>query len=239
MTENHDDATTRAASYAVGALTAEERSRLEAELAADPRLAAEVREFTETTAVLGLAVPPVAPSDLVRGRLLDAIEDAPQEALRPVRELGRPWYSRPLTALVAAAAAAVIAIGGVALATTISRDQPSVLDQIVAAADYESSSTDITGGGTLTVVWSLSLERAGIIASGMAEAPSGHTYQLWYMDAEGNATSAGTFEPGADGTRTMALAGDMDAGDTIGITIEPEGGSPTPSTDPIAVITTA
>ena len=81
-------------------------------------------------------------------------------------------------------------------------------------------------------------QRSALIVDGLKGLPAGSTYELWYIDADG-ATPAGTFDVGDDGKRTVVLAGDMGAGDTIGVTVEPAGGSDIPSTDPVIVVETA
>lgn len=234
MTDRRDDATARAASYAVGALTAAERRELEQELRRSPRLAAEVSEFSETAAMLGLAVEPVAPDAALRDRLLGTVETTPQES--PV--VRGPWFSRPAAALLGAAAAVIIAIGGTAVAITLARE-PSAIEQITAAADYERVVHEMDDGASVTAVWSASLERAALIVERMDAAPSGHVYQAWLIDGDGHAAPDVTFNPAGDAPVSLSLSGEMHAGDAIGITIEPIGGSATPTTPPILVISTA
>ncbi len=113
----------------------------------------------------------------------------------------------------------------------------SQVNEIQAADDYQRETVEITGGGTATLLWSVALQRSALIVDGLAGLPSGSTYELWYIDA-GGATPAGTFDVGDDGKRTIVLAGDMGLGDTIGVTVEPAGGSDTPSTDPVIVVET-
>ncbi|MGV3711562.1 anti-sigma factor [Pseudolysinimonas sp.] len=233
MTDTRDDITTRAASYAVGALTAAERREVESDARRDRRLAAEVREFTETAAMLGLATEPVAPSSNLRASILDAIAETPQES----RVVRGPWLARPAAALLGAAAAVVLAIGGTAVAIQLTRE-PSPVEQIVAAADYERAVGAVDGGGTVTAVWSASLERAAIMVDGLDELPSSSVYQAWLIDDQGRADPAGTFSA-SDSTQSIALTGLMSAGDAIGITVEPTGGSEAPTTTPIVVIPTA
>jgi len=232
MTDATDDITTRAASYAVGALTAAERREVENDLRRSPRLATEVREFSETAGMLGLATAPVAPSDSLRASILSGIDGVPQ--VSPV--IRGPWFARPATVLMGAAAAAIIAIGGTVLAMNLTAE-PSRVDQIVAAADYERVSTEMEGGATVVAIWSVSLETAAITVRDMDAPPADHTYQLWFIDEAGHAAPAGTFDAGTN-PQTVVLAGEMDAGDAIGITIEPTGGSAAPTTDPILVIPT-
>jgi anti-sigma-K factor RskA len=232
MTDSADDITTRAASYAVGALTAAERRDVENDLRRSPRLVAEVREFTETAGMLGLATAPVAPSDAVRASILEGIDDAPQVS----RVVQGPWFAGPAALLMGAAAAVVIAIGGTVVAVNLFTE-PSAVDQIVAAADYERVSHEMDDGATVVAMWSESLERAAITVRDMHAPPADHTYQVWFIDEAGRAASAGMFDAGTN-PQTVMLAGDMDAGDAIGITIEPMGGSVAPTTNPILVIST-
>jgi len=234
MTDARDDTTSRAAAYAAGALTTAERRDVESDLRRDRRLAAEVREFGETAAALGLAVPPLAPSASLREGVLAALDEAPQTP----RVVPGPWLARRSVALLGAAAAIVLAVGGTAVALGLLPRETSVVDRIVAAADHESASGAVEGGGTVTVIWSDSLDRAALLVSDLATLPSDRTYQMWFIDEAGRATPAGTFAPAADAVQSVPLDGDLDPGDAVGITIEPAGGSTSPTSPPIVVIAT-
>ena len=229
-----DDITTRAASYAAGALTPAERRDVENDLRRNPRLATEVSEFTETAAMLGLAAEPVAPSVSLRDSILGAVEATPQ----PSNVVRGPWFSRPVAVVLGAAAAIVLIAGGTTVALQLNRE-PSVVEQITAAADYERVVSDVTGGGSVTAVWSASLGRAAILVDDLDDLPSDRVYQAWFIDEAGHAEPDATFASGGAQPLTVSLTGEMDAGDTIGITIEPAGGSATPTTSPIVVIPTA
>lgn len=229
-----DDLTTRVASYAAGALTPDERRQLESELRRSPRRAAEVDEFLETAALLGLAVEPVAPSASARSQLLDVIAATPQHGT----VTRGPWHTRPVAAVLGAAAAVLLVVGGAATALQLAA-QPSAAQQIAAAADYEQLVADVDGGGSVTAMWSESLARAAIRVDGVADLPRASVYQAWLIDGDGHAESAGTFMAGSGAEVTMALIGSLDPGDAIGITIEPAGGSTAPTTTPVVVIPTA
>jgi anti-sigma-K factor RskA len=227
-----DDRTTRAASYAAGALTPAERREVEQDARRDPRLAAEIDEFAETAALLGLAAAPVAPSDALRASILDAVEATPQES----NVVRGPWFARPVAVMLGVAAALVIAVGGTTAVLTLNQE-PSVVEQITAAADYERVVGDVEGGGSVTAVWSASLDRVALIADGLDELSADRIYQAWIIDEAGHAEPAGLFSGGA--TRSLELEAAMDAGDAIGVTVEPSGGSPAPTTTPIVVLATA
>ena len=91
--------------YALGTLEAEDRAAVEAALAADPALAAELREWTELVGLMALDAPDAAPSDL-RDRLIARVRAAAPPAPRVARR--RLGWRTPL----AAAAALLLAVLG-------------------------------------------------------------------------------------------------------------------------------
>lgn len=163
----------------------------------------------------------------------------------------RRWFARP-AALLSAAAVAVVFLGvGLGVGTVLDpSNEPgpgttqasSGLDRIYAASDFERSTAKVTGGGTATVVWSDQLGKSAVILDGVAEAPKGKTYQLWYIGSEGTGgkiTAAGLLDGAGDGVHAAVLAGSRSHDVTIGMTIEPEGGSKQPTTTPIMAVPTA
>jgi anti-sigma-K factor RskA len=64
-------------------------------------------------------------------------------------------------------------------------------------------------------------------------APADATYQVWLVN-DGGFTSLGTFEPEPDGSMEMRGDGIDPTGSTIGITVEPVGGSDQPTSPPVA-----
>jgi anti-sigma-K factor RskA len=61
------------------------------------------------------------------------------------------------------------------------------------------------------------------------------TYQIWTLRGK-DVASMGTFMVNADGTARIAFSTPLNAGDKVAITIEPFGGSPRPTAEPILVI---
>lgn len=177
----------------------------------------------------------------------DALAPAPPAARetvgpaphRPPRQKGR---RRLLASVAAVLAAAVLFVGGLALGTAThpvtapstspAEAQAQELARIASAPDAQRTTTEIAGGGQVTLVWSDSVAASAIIANGMAPAPAGKTYQLWYMRG-GHATPAG-FMPSTASVRPWAvLTGQLQPGDAVGITVEPSGGSAQPTSKPI------
>ena len=155
------------------------------------------------------------------------------------------WFNRPIIALTSVAAAVALIIGAGAV-TSLMGNNPSVEQQqadalaaITSAEDMRRSAAEVSTGGTATLVWSDELGSSAMIVDGVPELPEGKTYELWYIDAAGTATPAGLFDV-SDSERTLrVLDGTMGAGDTVGVTVEPEGGSSAPTTDPIVAIASA
>ena len=160
------------------------------------------------------------------------------------RKAARRWYARPANILIAAAAAAVIFVGGTALGTALNAPTQQVepqavgLTEISAAADAQRAEAAVAGGGNATVIWSAQLERSAVVISDLPALPSDKTYELWYIDGS-HITPAGTFSAEATGKTVRVLDGKMSSGDTIGITVEPKGGSKKPTTEPVVAIPTA
>ena len=243
----HDDASLSGA-YALHALNQDEAKSFEARIADSEETRNEVTELTDTAVLLGLAVAPVTPSDDLRARLLAQVAVTPQlpktttetdAAPGPAETRARLRWSRPATALVSAAAAIALIVGGIAVGTSALRTEPSYqasqMAAITAADDAQEVDTTLASGEEITLRWSPELASSVIIVDGMAPAPDDSVYQLWYI-GESGARAAG-FLPVTDGVESwQVLDGDMRAGDKVGVTVEPAGGSQKPSGDPIMVI---
>lgn len=253
--------------YVLHALSKDENAQFEELLAESDETRAEVTELADTAVELGLSVAPVDPPASLRTSILDAIATTPQfaplpavdaadavddadahEYDAPVANLAeerarRRWYTRPVVTLMAAAAAiALIFGGGVAVNSALqgqhASQNASAINQIQTASDYQRRTVQVANGGTATMIWSVSLRRSALLGTNLTKLSNDKTYELWYIGKSGP-VAAGTF--GADGssTQSVVLAGKMNAGDSIGVTIEPSGGSQKPTTKPIALVTTA
>ena len=183
----------------------------------------------------------------------ETVSDGTADAPRPVVETGAAqqkaqarWFARPATLLVSAAAAIALFVGGGFVGSALTGGTPVVVDQqaaglaeIYAASDTQSQRSEVDGGGVATLVWSNELGRSAVVVDGLEPLPAGSVYEAWYINDAG-AAPAGTFDAtGAHKTSWHLLDGTMSAGDTVGVTIEPAGGSKTPTTTPIVAIASA
>ncbi|HET7399146.1 MAG TPA: anti-sigma factor [Intrasporangium sp.] len=246
----NDDIHALSGAYAVDALDDVERARFERHLVSCPACEAEVADLSATAGELS-AISVQAPPPSLRARVLrdiTTVRPLPPEAPRPAPTrlaagdapvAGPTRRPGPWRLLVAAAAAAVLVIGGFAAwrAMSPSAPPPSVASQVLDASDASRVVKTLPGGARATLVRSPSLHRAVVLASGMPPAPAGRVYQLWLQDPSGHMAPAG-FLPasgGAGDEQVTLLTGDASTAKGAGITVEPAGGSPQPTSAPIVL----
>lgn len=223
----------------LGELSAEEERELDVATRRDPKLAAELDEALAAAAAIqrpSAEHPPAA----LRDSVLSAVASTPQEpvvaalvgdaALRsgaPVvsfeSERARRRF-RPM--LLAAAAVALFAVGGVVLVAT--NDNSS--DPIAAVIDAPDATTrSLTGAiDDLTVTYSPSEDALVVQGDGLRVLDDSSTYQLWLVGDDG-ATSVGIFRPDADGGVAERFPDADPTGFVLGVTEEPAGGSESPT----------
>jgi anti-sigma-K factor RskA len=223
--------------YAVDALDDLERARFERHLADCADCQAEVQSLREATALLAEHTA-VAPPPALRDRVLAEIA-----TVRPLPPVVPPTAAEDATArrrlswlplLVAASVFAVLGVG-LALWQPWSSAPPtlSAAERVLQAADAQSVSLTFDDGSQATLVRSVSEGRAVIKTSKMAPAPAGKVYELWLQHPDGRLTPAGLMPAKAD--QTVLLEGDASQVIGAGISVEPAGGSPQPTSDPIAL----
>ncbi|QEU92811.1 anti-sigma factor [Streptomyces kanamyceticus] len=249
------DLHTATGAYVLHALAPAERAAFERHLAACAACAQEVRELAATAARLGLAVPATPPPQL-REQVLRQITTVRQEPPRvPAPPRVRAWSwswraSRRASRLVLAAClAAAAAFGGVAVwqhqsaedARTEARraerqaeQRAAELAAVLAAPDARTVTAKLADGARATVVVSEERDRAAFLASALPDLPTGKVYQLWFDD-EGKMRSAGLLTD-SGGTNAVLMEGAVDDASGMGVTVEPSGGSPAPTTPPIGLM---
>lgn len=203
----------------------------------------------QSAATPGAAAPSVA--DVPAAPVTDAVPATSGEAVAPATapagpttgraesEARRRWFRRP-GAIIGIAAAAVVLIAGAVIG--IGWPGPNgwgaqrEMASIAAEPDAQTQTHEVEGGGEITLVSSATAGRSGVIVEGLPELEDDQTYELWYIDDSG-AAPAGTFDVSGDGTFRV-LEGTFEPGVVVGVTIEPSGGSPQPTTEPIVAIPT-
>ena len=204
-----------AADYVVGTLRGAARRRFEALLPAHASLRDATSAWRDRLMPLTAELAPVQPSSAVWRRISDRLESGKAPST-PTGAWQRLSFWRGLTAF-----ASVAAIGLALLLANPRSVAPPVL--VVLAPTNAAAS----GAQTTPIVASISGDGATLVTRAIvpvANRPD-RSLELWAVPKDGAPRSLGVLPPG---TGTVALRGKVLAGvDTLAVTIEPLGGSPT------------
>ncbi|MGO4803596.1 anti-sigma factor [Arthrobacter sp. 2MCAF15] len=134
--------------------------------------------------------------------------------------------------LVGVAAAGVIALGGVGVSAYVA-NQNDPLNQVMQASDVRQATVEVNGGGTATVTISASRDAAVVKMNGVPAPPAGKVYQMWLIPKDGSAPiSQGLMD--AKALAKPAVVKGIGSAAALGITVEPEGGSASPTLPTVA-----
>ncbi|CAN5540514.1 anti-sigma factor [soil metagenome] len=221
--------------YVLDLLDMDEVARFERVLDDAPDVRERVRELRGVAAMMALELDPVAPSPDLKTRILDSARADLAETPPAPTDLAaeRAWRAgRGDGAWFPWAVAAVLAVALVASVAWILQlrnaldDRPQIERYTVASVD---SGPSVTGELVM-----LGEEEAFLALSGLSQLEAGRVYQVWLI-ADNHPQSAGTFLPDLQGAAGIIVHGDVASSQLVAITIEPEGGSPQPTSDPIVV----
>jgi anti-sigma factor RsiW len=243
--------------YAVDAVDDVERARFEAHLAGCAECRAEVASLraaaSELTSTTITAPPPSLRASVLRD--ISSVRPLPPEvrseegpAPEPVTvavpsapaslESKRAERSRRAPVrqwLAGVAAAAVLATGGLVWhpwSSDTNTVRLTATQQVLQANDAQRFEKKVADA-TATIVRSPSLKKAVIVTANMPAAPDGKVYELWLQQGQ-TMVRAGLMPTGQ--ANTVLLDGDATTAQAVGITVEPAGGSDTPTLPPVAVI---
>ncbi|MFE1437584.1 anti-sigma factor domain-containing protein [Streptomyces sp. NPDC058739] len=242
-----------AAPYALDALDADERRRFERHLAGCERCAGEVRALSEDAVRLAWSTA-AAPPAALRDRVLAAVATTAQEPVAAPERAGRlpahVWGTEPppgriraprprpllmpFATVTAAAALVVAALFAVQANDTqkrldAERDRAREIAHVLAAPDVRTAASRDDGGRSIGAIASASEGRAVVTLSGYGEPSGGRVHQLWVMRPDARPRSLGLFE----GDTPLVAAGLDPSSTSLAVTVEPDGGSPQPTSQPV------
>ena len=254
MSQHLDEHLDLCAGYALGALEAAERARLEEHLAGGcPICQAALADFSDSAVLLAASSTPALPSAALRERVLGA---ARREAARPTAA-GRGVVRMPerrmnWSSLAWAAAAAALAVVSGIQWNAAERLRADLADQrrqlveaqqqlaeerrwaaVMAAPGARVAELAITPDGLQALraraVFDPRTRGAVLVFENFA-APAGKDYQLWAL-RDGGVASLGLIQADAAGRATMRLenVGDPDTLGGFAVSLEAAGGSPNPN----------
>jgi anti-sigma-K factor RskA len=226
--------------YALDAVDDLERAAFERHLAECAACRADADELRETAARLAGGTWSVPPPRL-RAEVLAAVgrtRQLPPPTPPAARPDQSPWRRR----LIAAAAAMVLAGGTGATVYAVQEQRVRERDTlaaeaqrreartraILAAPDLVVRTAPMIGGGKVTVA-SSALHRAGVVMVGAERAPAAdQAFQLWTIRGQAAPVSAGVLAAGSPAA--VEIVDGLPDADAVAVSLEPAGGSATPST---------
>jgi anti-sigma-K factor RskA len=255
------DPHTLAGAYAMDALAGADRARFERHLAGCEPCRQEIRGFREATARMAAATA-VQPPPALREATLRAVartwqlppvvgnvaaarrgalrrwRPGPAEGRRP----GIRWRLVGLAGGLAVALAAVVVVVGV----TVGGGGPHRMDAaqlrnhtiaaVLNARDATMLTARVRTGGTATVVMSHHEHALVFMAAHLRALPAGDAYELWLMGPGGDRSAGMLPAPSRAGMVGPMVISGVAPSDSVGLTIEPDGGVPAPTASPVLMI---
>ncbi len=248
--------------YGFGLLTPAETARVDSLLPYCPEVAAELPDYAAMSASLLLSTEAVAPPPSLRGSLLARLGEQESGSSAPasvpiIALIPPPAHPRrvPRWLWGAVAAAVLLLVATNALWFTQWRETRTALETAqLQVSLYQQRQTNLiraAAGDTPTVrlfsttdsaqpigtvFWDAQAGSATLISDQLTALSPAETYQLWLIDGA-QVNSAGVFAVGETGETVYTFDGAqvLATGQLIAISVEPAGGSPAPTRDPLAV----
>ncbi len=227
-----------AGTYVLGALPDDERAAYETHLETCTACRDEVEELRIAADALPVSAPAMRPSPALKARIMAEVEReaallaaAGPQADRPPRERRRRWRERftlPMPALAALASAALLV--GIGAGALIFKSGGGSSSQVAFVADPK-----------LAPKASAMLERGAdqsmVVAHGLPAPRQGRVYQVWLKKGDKLVPTDALFMPRGDGSASASVAGDLHGVDAVVVNTEPDGGSDTPTGQPVLTAT--
>jgi anti-sigma-K factor RskA len=249
--------------YALDALTEEEKEQVESYLAEHPEARQQLQELQSGASALPYSVSPVEPPRQVKEALMRRVASDVQARQRssarvPPEPVQRGLRFENIFRVLSLGAAAIAILWAVVLNAQVARLQEQIaslndqvaaqrqsLDEIVRNLPQTTESDVITVSLKSTgdqprplgqLIANPNDKSAVVVISGLPPLEPGKTYQVWLIgDAP---VSAGLLTVDENGQSVLIITSEESIGSfkALGISIEPEGGSPQPTADQIVVL---
>jgi anti-sigma-K factor RskA len=227
--------------YALNAVPEDERREVEAYLGSHPEAQAEIEELQSIAGLLALSAENRQPPPELRERLMRAVETEAGPVLATLNS-GRGETERP-TILdrvrdffafrnVAWGLAAVLLVGLFSWNALLRTE----LSELQGADSRQMQTMQFSGAAVpddaSAEVLAFPDREAVLVAEDLPELEPGETLQIWVIDEEEVPHPAGIFEP-RDGVVSVPVTRSLEGAKAIAVTIEPDGGSKKPTSDPM------
>lgn len=245
--------------YALGALPEDELRDFEEYLAVHPERRPEVDELNSIAALLAVSPADQEPPKHLRRSVMAMVNAETANSRQERRRVSSSSWRASLDRLrdafparIALGAAAAVVVGLLSW-NVLLQGEVQNLDgrnselqaEIEDARSGGSGGSEAVGARVLAMrgegemsesdaeVMAFEGGRAILVAENMPSLPDDRTFQIWVIDNEsGGAKPSGVFQPNGDPVATV-MKQPIEGAETIAVTVEPAGGSPQPTTDPM------
>ncbi len=245
--------------YALGALPEDELRDFEEYLAVHPERRSEVDELNSIAALLAVSPADQEPPKRLRRSVMAMVNAEAAGSRQERRRVSSPssWRASldrlrdAFPARIALGAAAAVVVGLLSW-NVLLQSEVQNLDgrNSELQAEIEDARFDGSGGSEAVETRVLAMQgegemsesdaevmafegdRAILVAENMPSLPDDRTFQIWVIDEEGGAKPSGIFQPNGDPVAAVVKQ-PIEGAETIAVTVEPAGGSPQPTTDPM------
>jgi anti-sigma-K factor RskA len=219
--------------YALGALSEEERQEVEEYLGTHPELRAEVDDLRSIANLIALSPQEYEPSPKLRRDLMNRISSSPDAtpAADPSPHQNGLWRVFGPGGLAAAAVLALVTVGMFVWNAALQEENQILQGELQGQQTYALEGTGAAQEVRGEVV-RLGDERAVLVAEDLPSPSEGETYETWIL-REDVPEPAGLFEPDDAGVAAAPIEGSIEGADAVAVTVEPSGGSSSPTSDPL------
>jgi anti-sigma-K factor RskA len=237
---------TLAGAYALDALTGPDRARFERHLAGCEACRQEAGSLREDASLLP-AVTAAAPPARVREQVLAEVARMRQQppltmegpAGGAVRRGLRLRAPRMAVAIAGGCMLVALVLGGLFINTQqrLSQEQAHnrAMTTVLNAPDAKIMSARGNTGGTATVVMSHRDHALVLTTASLPVLPTGKRYQVWLMGLH-RTRAAGMLPAPRRGMTAPVVVSGIEAGDQVGLTVEPASGSSSPTSTPVLML---
>ena len=236
--------------FALDALDDAERTRVESHLRECANCRRDVDDYLSVTASLAFAAPQVEPPSNLKNRVLKATVQSTMPRPSFIETLSTffanvfraPAFSAMTLGLIIALGIWNLSLQNqIAQQMTANQQMQSDVTRtraIVSMVAYSQNEPRIMQASEVApqavgrLVVAPELNALALIVYDMPKLDASKVYQIWLIDPAGDRTSGGTFTVDASGRAWVLIRAPkpLNSYQGIGITIEPEGGSPKPTT---------
>ena len=216
--------------YALGSLDSDEVNRVKEHLSSCLICRNESNSFQAVADQLSFAMPAAAPSPDLKDRLMQRVKTTRPQPRPSVQTPARSWLDRLLPAWSLASLFFIFVLGGFSLFLWQRVDRLEYATSPGGMRAVPLTASDPASRATGYVLISTDGDSGALVVDGLPSLGETQQYQLWLI-LDGKRTSGAVFstdEKNYGGTRIRAPRSLLDYS-SVGITIEPTGGSPQPT----------